>query len=213
MGIASGKLVSVNVGSLRKIMLAGTPTKTGIYKQPIGGRALVADDHVEGDRQGNPDAHGGFDKAVYAYATEDYDWWERQLGRELGPGSFGENLTVEGIDASGALVGERWSVGGALLEVAEPRQPCSKLGHKMGDPRFPKAFLAELRLGCYLRIIEQGEIGAGDGVEVISRPDHDVSVRTMGELILGDQSRAAEIAAAPQASDAWREWAASRTPQ
>lgn len=107
-------------------------------------------------------------------------------------------------------VGERWRVGTTLLEVSEPRQPCSKLGHRMGDPRFPKAFLGELRLGAYLRIVAEGELGRGDAIEVIGRPTHGVSVRTMGELILGDRSRAAEIAAAPEAPAAWRDRAGSR---
>lgn len=207
---SAGRLLSVNIGSLRKIVLDGRPTETGIYKQPVAGRVRIAGDRVEGDRQGNPMPTAAMTRAVYAYSDADYRWWSGRLGRELAPGAFGENLTLEGVDASGAIVGERWRVGTAMLEVSEPRQPCSKLGHKMGDPRFPKAFLRELRLGAYLRIVEGGEVRAGDAVEVVDRPDHDVSVRAMGEMVLGDRSRAAEIAAAPQISEAWREWAASR---
>lgn len=208
-----GRLLSVNVGGLRKIMLAGRPTKTGIYKQPVGGRVRLVDNHVDGDRQGNPEAHGGYDKAAYAYSVEDYGWWMERLGRELPAGTFGENLTVEGVDASEAVVGEHWRIGDVLLEVSEPREPCSKLGHKMGDLRFPKAFLRELRLGAYLRIIEEGEVGAGDVIEIVSRPEHGISVRDMGELVAGDRSRAAEIAAVPELSEAWRKWARSKAEQ
>lgn len=206
----SGRLLSVNVGALEEIELGGETVQTGIYKRPVAGRVRIVDDHVEGDRQGNPSVHGGYDKAAYAYAAEDYAWWEQRLGAELEPGRFGENLTTEGIDASSALIGERWRIGTALVEVAEPRRPCSKLGHKMGDPRFPRAFLRELRLGAYLRIVEPGEVGAGDPIEVVSRPDHRVSVRTLGELTLGRTERATEIAVTPQASEQWRELAASK---
>ena len=112
--------------------------------------------------------HGGDAKAVYAYAREDYEWWEGELGRELAPGTFGENLTVRGVDVSGAEPGERWRIGSTLLEVTEPRRPCFKLGVKMDSLRFLKQFAAAGRPGKYLRIVEEGELQAGDAVEVVA---------------------------------------------
>lgn len=117
-----------------------------------------------GDDQADRTVHGGVDKAVYSYAREDYEFWREHEGLETAPGLFGENLTLEGIDLSSARVGERWRVGSALLEVTQPRLPCFKLGIRMGDNHFPKRFQRVSRMGAYLRIIEEGDVGAGDPV-------------------------------------------------
>ena len=135
----SGEVVSVNLGRKRLIMLNGQPTPTGIFKEPAEGRVEVGSEGLAGDRIADLSVHGGVDKAVYSYACEDYEWWAEELGRECGPGLFGENLTLRGIDASHAVIGERWRIGTTLLEVSEPRQPCSKLAAKMKDPGFVKA--------------------------------------------------------------------------
>ncbi|MBA3262681.1 MAG: MOSC domain-containing protein [Thermoleophilaceae bacterium] len=149
----------------------------------------------------------GVDKAVYAYAREDTAWWEGELGRPLEYGTFGENLTLEGIDVSGALVGERWRAGSTLLEVSEPRLPCWKLGVKMGDPGFLKRFAKALRPGAYLRVIEEGELEAGDSIDLVERPDHDVSVRLIAEAVLGDHALAPRLLAASALSAEYRRWA------
>ena len=205
-----GELLSVNVARSRLILLNGQPVKTGIYKAPVDARVTLADDHVEGDQQADRSVHGGPDKAVYAYASEDYAWWAGELERETEPGLFGENLTTAGIDVSGALVGERWRIGGALLEVSEPRQPCSKLGVKMGDPRFLKRFAKGLRPGAYLRIVEPGEIGAGDPIEIVQRPAHDVSVALMTRALYGERELAPLLLEAPALTPTWRQWAESK---
>lgn len=179
---SSGVVRSVNVGQARELLLRGKPHPTGIFKQPVEGRVRLAGNSVEGDLQADPSVHGGRLKAVYSYTVEDYAWWETQLGTQLAPATFGENLTLEGISATDALVGERWAVGGALLEVTQPREPCWKLGAKMGDKDFPRRFREAGRAGAYLSIVRQGDVGAGDTVEVVYRPSHPVSVGMLAYL-------------------------------
>ena len=169
--------------------------------------------NVAGDDQADRSVHGGEHKAVYAYAWEDTLWWQEQLSRELEPGNFGENLTLSGVDVSGAVVGERWRVGSALLEVSEPRFPCFKLGLRMGDPKFVKRFAAARRTGTYLRIVEEGDVRASDPIEIIERPDHGVTIGLFAEAYLGDHSLAARLLNAPQVSPEWHAWAAGRKVQ
>jgi MOSC domain-containing protein YiiM len=134
----SGKLLSVNVGSPREIEWLGRREATSIWKSPADGRVAVRGVNVAGDDQADREFHGGPDKAVYAYAREDTVWWERELGRELENGNFGENLTVSGVDVTGAVVGERWEIGTVVLEVAQPRIPCWKLGRANGGRLVPR---------------------------------------------------------------------------
>jgi MOSC domain-containing protein YiiM len=133
---------SVNVGTPRAVGWRGRTVTTAIWKAPVVGRVAVRGVNVDGDEQGDRKVHGGVDKALYAYAAEDYDWWAEQLGRGLGPGTFGDNLTTRGLEVSAAVVGERWRAGATLLEVAQPRIPCFKLGIRMGSQRFPRRFAA-----------------------------------------------------------------------
>ena len=135
----------------------------------------------------------GPDKAVYAYAREDTVWWERELGRELEHGNFGENLTVSGVDVTGAVVGERWEIGTAVLEVAQPRIPCWKLGARMEDASFPVHFAAAGRPGAYLRIVEEGEIGAGDEVRVGEKPEHGLTVGDVARIYHQERGRASTL--------------------
>src|SRR5215210_1728610 len=163
------RVASVNVGRPRQLSVRrGRPLMSAIGKAPVDGRVHVARINVEGDEQADRRVHGGPDKAVYAYAAEDTAWWARELGRELGPGAFGENLTVEGVDVTGAVIGERWRVGSVELEVCQPRFPCFKLGLRMGDPTFLKRFTLAGRPGAYLRIRAEGDLGGGDPVEIVS---------------------------------------------
>lgn len=205
--VVEGRLLSVNVGTVRQIELAGQARTTAIWKLPVSGRVAVRGVNLAGDDQADRRAHGGPDKAVYAYAREDYAWWERQLDRTLDPGMFGENLTTEGIDLTDALVGERWRVGSAVLQVTSPRVPCWKLGARMGDPRFPARFAAAGRPGAYLAILEQGALGAGDRIQVIHRPGHGVTVGLVAASYHRDHRLAASILAAPELAEAWRHWA------
>jgi MOSC domain-containing protein YiiM len=205
-----GSLLSVNLADVRTIERRGKPVRTGIWKLPAEGRVAAGRLGLAGDVQADRVVHGGPDKAVYAYAREDTEWWEAELGRPLGHGTFGENLTLSGVDACGALVGERWRIGSAVLEVSEPRLPCWKLATKMGDAHFIKRFANALRPGTYLRVIEEGELAAGDEVEVVERPDHDVTVRLIAEAVLADQGLAPRLLAAPRLSTQYREWAETR---
>jgi MOSC domain-containing protein YiiM len=205
------RLLAVNVSRPRQIgVRRGRPVMSGIVKAPVEGRVRAAGEQVEGDEQADRRVHGGPDKAVYAYASEDTAWWGEQLGRELPPGMFGENLTTEGIDVSGALVGERWRIGELELEVCQPRLPCYKLGLKFEDPLMLKRFAKAERPGAYLRILTPGEIGAGDAIELVSRPEHDVSVRLVSNALLLDETLLGRAAAAPQLPAELASWMLER---
>lgn len=208
------RLISVNVGLPKTVDAGGRTVETAIWKAPVEGRVKVRGDNLDGDRQADLRAHGGPDKAVYAYAIEETRLWEEELGRDLGPGAFGENLTTEGVDVSGAVLGERWRVGTTLLEVVQPRLPCAKLGLKMGDPTFVRRFGRASRPGAYLKVLEEGELGAGDALEVdlAGRPGHGVSVRLVSDAILVDHGRIPAALAAPQLVDKLREHMAELVP-
>jgi MOSC domain-containing protein YiiM len=200
-------VVSVNVGRPRSFVLKGRSHNSSIWKEPITGRVRVRGVNVDGDEQADLKVHGGRDKAVYAYANEDYLWWSEQLGAEIGPGTFGDNITTQGIDVNGAVVGERWRIGTTTLEVAQPRLPCFKLGFRMDDPNFPHRFSQAARWGTYLRIVQEGEVGAGDEIEITERPDHGVTIDLIGKAYYLDKTLAAEILTAPQLPLGWRDWA------
>lgn len=163
--------------------------------------------NLEGDRQADRGAHGGPDKAAYAYAVEDARWWERETGRPLAPGEFGENLTTEGISVNDALIGERWKIGTALFEVSEPRIPCWRLGVRMNDEMFPRRFSKALRPGSYLRIVSEGEVGAGDEIRIVGRPDHGLTVRDVFRIYTRDRAEVSRFLAVPQLSARWKGWA------
>ena len=148
---------------------------------------------------------------MYAYAREDTAWWEREIGRELVHGNFGENLTVSGVDVTGAVVGERWEVGSTVLEVAQPRIPCWKLGARMEDASFPVHFAAAGRPGAYLRIVEEGEIGAGDEVRVGEKPAHGLTVGDIARIYHQERGRASTLLGAPELCSDWHDWALRRT--
>jgi len=178
-GIGAPRVLSVNVGGVRTVEVGDRTITTAIWKSPVKGRVALAGVNLSGDDQADRSVHGGGDKAVYAYAWEDSVWWQEELGRELVPGNFGENLTLEGVPVADAVVGERWRIGSALLEVSEPRFPCFKLGIRMGDPRFVKRFAAARRPGTYLRIVAGGDVGAGDRIEV--QPTGDAAEEMVAE--------------------------------
>jgi MOSC domain-containing protein YiiM len=208
--MANGTVESVNVGKPRPVMRNGEPTSSAIWKEPLSGRVAVRGVNVEGDDQADRSVHGGPDQAVYAYSGEDTDWWESQLGRPLGPGAFGENLTTRGINASAALVGERWAIGTVVLEATAPRIPCWKLAMRMDDPGFIKRFARSGRPGTYFRIIEEGELGAGDAIEVVERPDHDITIAFVAHVYLHDRDAAERLLEAPALPAGWRDWASQR---
>jgi MOSC domain-containing protein YiiM len=195
------KLVSVNVGTPQQLSVRrGRPMMSAIAKHPVDGRVRVEGVNVAGDAQADRRVHGGPDKAVYAYASEDIAWWEDVLGIDVPAGMFGENLTTEGVDVTNAVIGERWRIGTVELEVCQPRQPCSKLGLRFGNPKMVKLFAQASRPGAYLRIVTEGELGAGDAVEVRSRPDHGVTIALASDAVFKDRSLAARVLEAPQLS-------------
>jgi MOSC domain-containing protein YiiM len=183
---------------------------SAIGKRPVDGRVRVAGVNVEGDDQADRRVHGGPDKAVYAYAAEDAAWWAGELGRDVAPGLFGENLTTEGVDVSGAVIGERWRIGTVELEVAQPRFPCAKLGLAFADPLMVKRFAEARRPGAYLRIVREGELGAGDAIAVGPRPAHGVTVAMVSEAVLLDETLLAGAAAAPELPTSLAEWMRER---
>ena len=207
-----GKVLSVNVGGVREFEYNGHPAKSAIWKSPVAGRVAVRGINVAGDIQADRKAHGGPDKAVYAYASEDIKWWEGRIGRSLPYGVFGENLTTEGIEVNQALVGERWEVGSVVLEVSEPRVPCWRLGVRMDDKQFPRYFTEALRPGTYLRIVVEGELGAGDEIRVIERPDHNLTVQDVFRIYTHDHDEIERLLDVPQLSEAWRQWALRHRP-
>lgn len=207
MEISAGKVLSVNVGSVREFEYNGRPAKSAIWKFPASGRIAARGVNLDGDDQADRAAHGGFDKAVYAYAVEDVRLWEREIGRPLTYGEFGENLTTEGIDVNNALVGERWGIGTTILEVSEPRIPCWRLGVRMNDKMFLRRFIEASRPGTYLRIIAEGDLGAGDQIRVVERPDHNVTIRDVFRIYTGDHHEVERLLTVRQMSESWRRWA------
>jgi len=204
-------LVSVNVGQIRHVAHHDRDVTTGIFKAPVDGRVATRGVNLDGDDQADRRAHGGPDRAAYAYASEDLTWWSEELGRSVPPGSMGENLTTAGIDVTDARIGERWRIGTVLFEVSSPRVPCFKLGIRMDDARFQQRFAAAGRPGAYLRIVEHGAVEAGDPITVVHRPDHAVTVALVSEVYHEDRARALELLAAPELTDGWREWARAQS--
>jgi MOSC domain-containing protein YiiM len=203
----TGLLVSVNVGRIEAVDHHDGTVTTGIYKRAVRGRVATRDVNLVGDDQADRSVHGGPDRALYAYAAEDLEWWAEQLGTPLPAGMMGENLTTADVDVTNAVIGERWRIGTVVLEVTAPRVPCFKLGIKLGDGRFPIRFAAAGRPGAYLRIIEHGELGAGDVVTVADLPDHGVTAALVAHAFHDDHSLAAKLLTAPALGAGWPEWA------
>ena len=200
-------VISVNVGGVRTVGFRGEAIRTAIWKSPVQGPVAARGVNLAGDVQADRSVHGGPDKAVYAYAAEDLAWWAAQLERPVEPGTFGENLTTVGIDLAAATIGERWAVGTSLLEVTQPRIPCYKLGIRMGDPRFPVRFASAARPGAYLRIVAEGEIGAGDDIQVLSKPDHSVTVGLVERAYHANRSLLPRLLDATELPEGWVDWA------
>ncbi|MGW7025206.1 MOSC domain-containing protein [Streptomyces decoyicus] len=182
------KLLTVNLGQPIPSEFTDAEGGTGIDKRPVDGPVSVTapgpkgtgGSGLAGDAVVDLRHHGGDDQAVYAYAREDLDDWQRELGRELANGFFGENLTTSGVKVTGARIGERWRVGPQLLlEVTSPRIPCRTFHGWLGERGWLKRFTQAAVPGAYLRVIEAGEIRAGDAVEVVHRPDHEVTIELM----------------------------------
>lgn len=174
--MSSGTLLAVcRVHRLRPD--SGTVGITAIDKRPVEGLVNVRPLGLYADVQADRANHGGLDQAIYAYSQEDADFWATELGREIPPGFFGENLRTQGIDATGAVIGQRWRVGeSVVLEVTSPRVPCATFARHVDEPQWVKRFTQIGRIGTYLRVITKGKIQAGDAIEIESTPAHGISV-------------------------------------
>jgi MOSC domain-containing protein YiiM len=203
------KLLSINIGAPRGIPFRGETVMTGIFKEPVTGKVFVHKLGLAGDKQADLTVHGGIHKAVYSYPFEHYEYWSRELGRDGFPfGQFGENLTVSGLLEDDVHIGDQFRIGSAVLEVTQPRVPCFKIAVKMNLPSFPKLFTASGRTGFYHRVLEEGEISAGDTIERIKTDPAKVSVREMMRIMHIDRDDFAAMekaVAIPALTPGWRE--------
>ena len=182
------KLVSVNVGLPREVTWKGKTITTGIFKSPVSGRVPVRKHNLEGDRQADLSVHGGPTKAVYVYPVQHYDYWRGELpGVELGWGSFGENLTVEGLEEASVSIGDEFRVGTARVVVTEPRMPCFKLGIRFGRADMVKRFLKSQRSGFYFGIVEEGHLEEGDTLDLLAKQPDGLTVSEVTRLYSTDR--------------------------
>ena len=208
------RVVSVNVGLPRTVRWKGRDVTTGIFKEPASGRVPIRRLNLDGDRQGDLTVHGGAAKAVYAYPFDHYLFWREQLGEELTFGSFGENLTVEGLPLEQEIaVGDRFRVGSAELVVTQPRLPCYKLGLRFGREEMVKQFLASGRTGYYFAVAVEGDVAAGDPVEAVARNPARIPVAEITRVYSSDRDDVATIerlVALEALPDDWRRYFAKR---
>jgi len=183
----NARIISVNVGQIKDIEVAGHPNQTAIDKRRVPGRLFAGKLGLAGDQQADSKHHGGPEQALYVYAREDLDWWTEQTGREFGNGEFGENLTTAGFNVNAALIGEVWQLGGSLVvQVTAPRIPCQVFKTWTGERQWVKRFAAAGRPGAYLRVLTEGEVGAGDPVTVLRQPEVQVTVSESMRAYYGD---------------------------
>lgn len=201
---ASPRLHSVNVSTR---VFAFDEVRSGIDKRGVAGRVAIAVDGVVGDQVLDRRNHGGVDKAVYAYALEDAEWWSLQIGQPVAPGRFGENLTTVDVDVSGARIGEHWRIGSAVLEVAQPRIPCRTFARFWERAGLIQEFTAAARPGAYLRVVEPGEVEPGDEIEVVDRPDHEVTIAMAFRARTGERDLVPALLSARRLPSAWLTWA------
>jgi MOSC domain-containing protein YiiM len=207
-GAARIQVVSVNVGLPREVVSDGKIVLTSIFKTPVQGRVAIEGNNLAGDRQSDLTVHGGPSKAVYAYPSEHYAFWREQLRDvELPWGSFGENLTLAGVLEDAVHVGDRLRVGTAELVVTQPRMPCFKLGIRFDRADMVKRFLQSRRSGFYLTVAVEGELGAGDAIDIVERHPSAVSIREILGMYVREEVNGERVRAAielPSLSNGWR---------
>ncbi len=211
------RLISVNVGQPRSVSWSGNNVATAIFKEPVEHAVQLRRLNLDGDRQADLKVHGGPNKAVYVYPSEHYEFWRRELpGTELPWGAFGENFTTEGLLEDSTFIGDSFRVGGAVVTVTQPRMPCYKLGIRFGRDDIIKRFLASRRTGFYFSVAQEGEIRAGDAVELLARDENRISVADIVRLYVADEpdsgllQRAARLEALPAN---WRDYFRQRLQQ
>lgn len=213
------KLISVNCGLPREVDWHGRPVTTSIYKEPVDGRVALRKLNLDGDRQSDLTVHGGEYKAVYCYPTSHYDFWRAELpGHSLPIAIFGENFTLDALDES-VHIGDAFAIGSAEVVVTQPRLPCYKLGIRFGMDGMVKRFLASGRIGFYLAVRREGEVGAGDEIIPLGREPDSIPVSAITRLYIAKSyndddlallNRALELDALP---DSWKQWLGERTHQ
>jgi MOSC domain-containing protein YiiM len=203
------KLISLNVGRPRLVVYKGTSISTGIFKNPVQGRVALRLPNLDGDRQADLSVHGGIYKAVYGYPFEHYEYWRRELpGMDLPWGAFGENFTTEGLGEDEVHVGDRFAIGSAKVMVRQPRMPCYKLEAKFQRDDMIERFLVSGLSGFYFSVEQEGEVGAEDSIELISRSEDGITIAEMNRLFVQDRynrdllQKAISTAVLPEA---WRE--------
>ena len=202
------KLLSVNVSKPKPIQYGGKTIRTGIFKEPVSGTVMLREKNIDGDGQGDLRVHGGTYKAIYGYPFEHYAYWQQELRRDdLRYGQFGENLTVEGLLEAEVHIGDVFQIGSTVrLQITQPRVPCFKLAYKMGLPEFPKQFLESRRVGFYFRVLEEGEITAGDTIARIETAPEPMSVTEIVNLRYFDRDNHEKIAQARKQSALSPSW-------
>jgi MOSC domain-containing protein YiiM len=185
--MTNARVISVNSGLEADLVVAGQPARTAIDKRPAAGSVRVGLLGLEGDEYADKEHHGGTEQAVYAYAREDLDWWVERLGRELRNGQFGENITTMGLDITGAVIGEKWQIGTAVVQITSPRIPCVTFQSWMGEDHWVKRFADARRPGAYLRVLTPGMVSAADEARVVGRPAASVTVAESMLAYYGDQ--------------------------
>jgi MOSC domain-containing protein YiiM len=208
------KLFSVNVGLPREIEWKGKVVRTSIFKTPVRGRVRVARLNLDGDQQSDLSVHGGVEKAVYAYPSEHYPFWREELpGTDLPCGVFGENFTTEGLLEETVHIGDRFRVGSAELVITQPRMPCFKLGIRFNRPDIVKRFLQSGRAGFYFAVVIEGEVAAGDSIDLLARDENGITVADIVNLYRRDATnqellrRASELPSLPKN---WRDYFRTR---
>jgi len=208
------ELVSLNVGLPRDIEWRGRVVRTSIWKDPVEGLVHVASLNLDGDKQSDLSVHGGPEKAVYAYPSEHYDYWRRELpATDLAWGAFGENFTTAGLLEADITIGDRIRVGSAEFIVTQPRMPCFKLGIRFGRDDIVKRFLRSGRTGFYLAVVREGDVARGNSIEFVGRDDHGVTVAEIASLYARDRDnadllrRAVDVPALPES---WKEYLRKR---
>ena len=203
----SARVLSINITSVvHQGEWTGSEGRTGIDKRSVAGAIEFKNNGVVGDRVIDTNVHGGYEQAVYAYAREDAQWWEREINEEIPAGRFGENLTTEGIDVNAALIGEQWKIGSVILEVSQPRIPCRVFAGFWKRATLIKDFTQAGRPGTYLRIIQEGTAQAGDAIEVIFKPNHTITISDLFAAKSGERSKINQIKDVTYLSTEFKEW-------
>ena len=203
---SSAKVLSLNVVHAVIPDVGGSVGITSIDKRSVSDSRQVTTAGVAGDQRSDIPSHGMPEQAVYAYAREDYEWWEVELDKEIPAGKFGENLTTVGIDVTNAVIGQTWRIGSTLLQVTGPRIPCGTFARFMEEDKWVKRFMDEGMPGTYFQVLEAGEISAGDEIKIESTPEHGVTVSDVYQLVAGDRDadRLARVIACPELPEEMR---------